>query len=67
MGHKTCLPVFQFVSLMLFFFFHFWGVGDWVFGVFFLPEKLLPHSLTVQGKKEEAGQQEAVTRRVLCI
>lgn len=57
MGHKTCLPMFQSVSLMFFFFFHFWGVGLWVFVVFLLPEKLLPRSLTVQqGKKEEAGQ-----------
>lgn len=68
MGHRTWLPVFLFVSLMCFVLFHFWGVGIWGFVAglgFFLPEELLPHGLTVPGKREEACQQEAVTRRVL--
>lgn len=48
MGHKT-FSVLQFVSLMPFFI-----LGELGFGVllgFFLPEKLRPRSLTVQGKR----------------
>lgn len=41
MGHKTCLPVFLFVSLMCFFLFHFWGVGSlgFVAGLGFFPAR----------------------------